>query len=367
MNKQAQKLRDKLRDLDGYVSGDYDPFNHVAEMPSPSGNFMFGKGFGVPYGYTVCLWGPPKGGKTITCNGLTSRIMADDPEACVIKFDTEFREDGQMTKDAVSMYGIDRDRYFTYSVNQPDLIFDRIKNEIAASIQDGLPVKMVIIDSITGIQGRRAMNAEGIMTQQIGDHAVTIQEGLKMILPIQRKYRFAVILTAHARAELDLWEQRRGNKIKMAAAFGVKHYAEYFVLVEQDPTKDGRTDILGNPLAEGEQRHRMFMKDSSMGPKGREASFVVSFNDNRGFVRQDEEIFQLGCDLGVIERPTNTTYVIGDRKWVGKPNAVAAFKSDTDLQKSVLSQIRLYDRQGKFRDRDAELSAGMESELDPQG
>jgi RecA/RadA recombinase len=128
------------------------------------------------------------------------------------------------------------------------LIFDRIEKDIAAMCQEGAPIRLVIIDSINAIQGRRAMNADTIMTQQIGDLALTLQDGFKRILPVQRKYKIAVILTSHVRAEMDQAEQMRGNKVKMAAGFGVQHYGEYFMYVEQNRSKAGSETLLGEKL-----------------------------------------------------------------------------------------------------------------------
>jgi hypothetical protein len=356
----------KLQKLDGAVVDEYNPFAHVIQGPSPSANFTYGGGWGLPLGFTQIAFGPPKGGKTVYAHGLIGQLHKDDPEAFAIKFDTELRELGQMTPEQAQLWGIDRKRYVPYSVNSPDLVFDRIEKEIAAYCQEGMPLKLVIIDSITGIQGRRAMNADTIMTQQIGDLALTLQEGFKRILPVQRKYKFAVFCTAHVRAEMDMAEQMRGNKYKMAAAFGVQHYAEYFTFIEPWKSKEGRSNLAGEKLEDdsvsdmrekggGEQtghKIRVTMKDSSLGPKGRQGIFTLDYH--KGIINTHEEIFILGRNRGVFERPNNTTYIFGDKKWVGMPAMLKALQEDPDLSAAVLRELRVRDAQGRYNNVDGD-------------
>lgn len=348
----------KLQALEGAVTGDYNPHEHVIRSPSPSFNFIFSKGWGLPLGYGMVLYGPPKGGKTVICNSMIGQLHKDDPEAIAIKFDTEFREQGQMSDEDAKMWGIDRSRYIPYSVNSPMLVFDRIEQEIAAYCQEGMPLKLIVIDSITGIQGRRAMNADSIETQQIGDQALTLQEGFKRILPVQRKYKFAVIATAHVRAELDQLEIKRGNKVKMAAAFGVQHWSETFVYIEPNRNKEGRTDAAGNEFVDDSQKDmagkadqtghkiRVKMKDSSFGPKGRSAEFTLDYH--RGIINIHEEIFELARNRGVLQRPNNTTYVFGEKRWVGAPATLNAIKDDKGLADQILAEVRRLDNEGAF-------------------
>jgi RecA/RadA recombinase len=342
-----------LQKLDGAIIEDYDPFAHVIQSPSPSFNFIFGKSWGLPQGFTMALAGPPKGGKTILCNLMAGQLHKDDPDALVIKFDTELREVGQMTARDLNMYGIDKNRYLAYGVNSPSQIFDRIEKDIAAKCQDGAPIKLIIIDSLFGIQGRRSENADSIDVQQIGDHALTIQEGLKRILKVQRDNKIALILTTQVRAEMDQLEQKRGNKIKMQAPFAVQHYCEYFVFVEQNRNKEGRSDLSGNEFLDDTlgdiqdnsertgHKIRIQMKDSSLGPKGRRAEFTLDYN--LGIVNVFEEIFLLGLHRGVIEKPNNVSYVYKDRKWAGKQAILDTLKEDVTLQAKIIEDLKRMD------------------------
>jgi hypothetical protein len=339
----------KLQKMEGAVVGNYNPHSRVIRTPSPSVNFTFGNGYGLPLGFTLALGGPPKGGKSVLCNSAIGQLHKDDPEAFAVKFDTEFREQGQLTEQQTALWGIDKDRYIAYSVNSPESVFDRIEQEISALCQEGMPLKLVVIDSITGIQGRRAMNADSISVQQIGDLALTLQEGFKRILPVQRKHKFAIILTCHIRAEMDLLEQKRGNKVKMALPFGVQHYAEYFMFVEPNRNKEGRTDLAGREFKNEElgdvadnaeqtgHKIKVKMKDSSCGPKGRVGEFTLDYH--RGIINTHEEAFLLGKNRGVFEMPTQAQYVFAGEKWIGKDNLLEALHQRPELRKAVLDEV----------------------------
>ncbi len=366
----AKNWLDKLQKMEGAVNRQINPHDNVVRSSSPSVNFCFGKGHGIPRGLTLALGGPPKGGKTLLCKSFTGQLHSDDPEAYAVKFNTEFREQGQATpEEDQAFWGIDPARYMPFEVNSPMLIFDRIETEIAAMCQDGMPLRLVIIDSITGIQGRRAMNADTIETQQIGDLALTLGEGFKRILPVQRKHGFAMIITCHIRAEMDILEKKRGNNFRMALPLAVQHYAEYAMFIEPNRNKEGRTDLAGNEFRDAglkdlndnsEQtghKIRVKMKDSSCGPKGRMGEFTLDYR--RGIVNLHEEVFLLGVGRGVIERPNNMTYMLGDQKWVGKPNMLAAIKDNAVLQQTILSEVKRRDNEGAF---DAEDAAAIAEE-----
>ncbi len=353
-----------LQKIDGAVIDNYNPHKHVIRFPSPSVNFAFGNGHGLPYGFTLVCAGPPKGGKTVLCNAAIGQLHQDDPDAFAIKFDTEFREQGQLTDEQAKLWGIDRDRYMCFSINTPAGVFDAIEQKVAALCQEGLPLKLVIVDSITGIQGRRAMNADSIDVQQIGDLALTLQEGFKRILPVQRKHKFAMILTCHVRAEMDQLEVKRGNKVKMALPFGVAHYAEYFMFVEPNRNKEGRTDLSGKEFRDesvadmagnSEQtghKIKIKIKDSSIGPKNRVGEFTLDYD--RGIVNKHEEAYVLGVGRGIIQRPNAAAHVYGDLKWVGKPAMLEALEKDPKLCEKILADVFASDVPGTYEDETAE-------------
>jgi hypothetical protein len=347
----------KLQKLEGAVVERKNPHLEVLRNPSPSVNFVYGNGWGLPFGYTAIISGPPKGGKSVLCNTYIAQLHRDYPDAIAVKYNTEMREEAQLTEKAARAYGIDWDRYQPYDVNEPALIFDAIRDHIGAMCDEGAPIKLVVIDSVTGIQGRNAMNAESVMNQQMADVAKTTKDGLKLILPTQRKHKFAVLLTAHQTAIFDPNEVRRTGKTnKMSAGNGVQHFAEYFLWAEPNRSKEGRADLLGHEFVDETKtdmmdksertghKIRVRMDESSMGPAGRVGEFTMSYD--HGIINQHEEVFQLGVRRGVIRHPNNLRYEIGDKYWTGKEATLSALQADPELQQTVLKELRRIDLEG---------------------
>jgi RecA/RadA recombinase len=355
-----------LAKLEGAVEKEHNPFAHIVRTPSPSVNFIFGNSHGLPLGYTLIMYGPPAGGKSILCNAIIGQLHKDDPTAIALKYNTEMREKGQTTRGQRAIWGIDDRRYMAFDVNQPDLIFDKIEKDIATYCQEGAPIKLIVIDSINAILGRRSMNADSVMVQQIGDEAKTLQDGFKRVLAVQRKHNIAVILTSHIRAEMDHAEQMRGNKVRMGASFGVQHYGEYFMFVEANRSAKGKETLLGEKLENEElgdtrekggaevtgHKIRATMKKSSMGPKLRQAEFTLDYN--QGIINVHEEVFLLGVNRNVIDKPNQQSYGFKDKKWVGRAAMLQALKEDPDLQEAILQEIRIRDLAGLYAREDAE-------------
>lgn len=349
---------------------DIDPHQTVIRCASPSVNFTFGKGHGVPRGYSVLMGGPPKGGKSLLSNAYAGWIHQNDPTAIVIKFDTELRAKVQSTRaELQKIFGIDPKRYIIYQTNNPVDIFDRIEKDINASCQEGLNVAAVIIDSTNSIQGMGSMNAESVENQFVGDEARTLGRGFKRILIPIRKNNIALIATCQIRVEMDQLEIRRGNKLRMALPFALQHFGEYFMFVEPNRNVEGRTNLAGQTFTDeglgdmskagGENtghKIKVTMKDSSCGPKGRVGEFTL--DKRRGIINTWEEVYVLGTKRNIIEQ-NGAIYTFADKKWKGKESVWADMQKDPALCQAVVDELFKRDQTGEF---DAEDRAHEDDE-----
>ena len=340
----ANKWMKQLNKLDGAVDREYDPYapgNYIQTI-SPSLNWTFSKSPGLPFMEFLLLWGPPKAGKSIVTNAFVQGLHAMDPTAMAIKFDTEMRSVGKEEP----FWNIDPDRYVAYNTNDPKEIFDRILNEIKPMVEDGMPLKLIIIDSLQGVQGVKAGNAASVTDHQMGDHAMTIQKGLTAIMPFLRRNRISLISTAHIRGNLDAGMY--GPKEKMAGGFHQKHTYEYFMKITPNRKKaethvsaDGQKfesdskDFRGNNEVTA---HKIYiqMSESSRGVAGRTGQ--ITFNYKKGIVNTEEEVFELAKNLGLVERPNNRTYAIGDQKFNSKNEFIQAIREDSDLKNLIISK-----------------------------
>jgi hypothetical protein len=348
-NFMVSKWMKQLNAMEGATDFEFDQFapNNILQGPSPYLNWIFGKGSGLPFGLTALCYGPPKAGKSLISYLLTAGLHAQYPDAIAIKFNTELREGAQFS----DHWGIDKDRYSAFDVNEPQFIFDRIMNEFAPMVQDGMPLKLIIIDSLQGVQGVKAGNQESMTGHLMGDHALTIGKGLKAIMPFIRRNKIALICTEHIRANLDAGPY--GKKEKMAGGYAEKHTFEYYIEVKRDGAAESKvsaageklenaeiTDVKGNKEKTG---HKIYvrMDDSSCGVAGRTGRFT--FDYNKGLINTEEELFELTKNLGLVEQPNNRSYKIGEQLWTSKADFINALKDET-LAKQLLTEIYSRDR-----------------------
>lgn len=323
-------------------------------MPTPSLGYVFAKTHGLPKGFTVTCFGPPGGGKSLIAAAITGHLHKTDPEALVIKFNTEMRETVQMTKEQAQILGVDFNRYRCYDTNNPIAIFDGISKDIQAQCQEGAPIKLIIIDSLNNIQGRRSMDDKSVGDMQMGDEAMTLKVGMGRILPVIRKYNIGLICTNQVRANFNA--MGHAKKTKMAAAWATQHQIEYFLEVGKDKSPDSDKDLLGDKFIDEEKRDilkkdtfdktgfkvKFTMEKSSLGVDGRSGEFTYDFD--KGIINTHEEVFLLGINLGIIERPNNRTYVYKGAKFTSQEQILLALKDDQKLYSDVLNDIKALDK-----------------------
>lgn len=341
-----------LNKMEGAVDEEYNPYaeGNFIRTKSPSMNYIFSKCPGLPFGEFMLLWGPPKAGKSIITNAMIAGLHEMDEEAYAIKFDTEMRSTGKEEP----FWGIDQSRYKAFNVNEPELIFDRIKDDFLPMIQNGFPLKLIIIDSLQGVQGVKAGNAKSVTDHQMGDHAMTIQKGLQAIMPVLRRNGIALISTAHIRGNLDAGMY--GPKEKMAGGYAQKHTYEYYVKVTRNNTTADNNHLVSEDVKDFKGKnertgHKIYiqMSESSRGVAGRTGQ--ITFNYTEGIINTEEEIMELAKNLNLVERPNNRTYIVGENKYTSKDEFAAAIKEDQELRASLVSQIENYvKRQGRKED-----------------
>ena len=98
----------RLLKLEGAVTESRNPHLNVIQSPSPSLNFTFGNGQGLPRGYSMLLYGPPRGGKSVICNAMAGQmptatepsVLSDPPEITMYSgyIDTRTNEEKELDK-----------------------------------------------------------------------------------------------------------------------------------------------------------------------------------------------------------------------------------------------------------------------------
>jgi RecA/RadA recombinase len=225
-----------------------------------------------------------------------------------------------------------------------------MEREILPMIQEGMPLRIVAIDSLTGIAGTKSMSADrSVNDHLVGDHALTIQRGLQKLMPIVRNHKLNLFASAQIRSNVDA-DNPYAPKEKMAASWAVKHAFEYFISVRRANAAEDKKDIEGNKFENEAVKdlrgnkeitgHRIVVKmdQSSIGTAGRAGMITLDYKE--GIINQHEEVFLLGYNTGVIKREGVSNYVFGDLKVNGKANFAKKIKEDQNLYKKILEEIK---------------------------
>lgn len=310
----------------------------VLKSPSPAFNYIFGKAQGLKAGYSALIYGPPKSGKTLFSMALAGALHREDPEAIVLHFDTEMRK---TVPTWAKVFGIDTDRIISYATNDPKEIFDFIAVDVQAMLQEGAPIKMIIIDSLEGVNYPKEANAESLSNHIIGDASAYLKRAMKAILPVIRKYNIYNIMVQHTRANMDP-NSAKYRPFTVPGGTSLKFFTEYWILCQKIDSKDskvfdsGRVDGSGNAVQVGHSI-RVKMEENSLGPQNRSAEVHLSYTE--GLVNSHIEIAELAKNMGAVERPNNTSYIVDGMKWVGFDNFANAIKEDPALQQNLLKKI----------------------------
>lgn len=347
----ANKWLKQLKSYDDTVKYDYDSFaeENCLFTPSPYFNWIFGnKSNGIPKNSSILFFSEPKAGKSLSIYAMIAEMQKRDPEGISIYFNTELR--GQLQHEAIP--GIDQERSIIYDTNDPVEIFDRIENDIKAMVQDGMPLRMIAIDSLTNIMGVKRGATDSVANHLMGDQALTLQVGLGKLVPFCKRNGILLIGTSQMRANLEAGSY--GPKEKMAAQWATKHAFEYFVSLKRAGAAEDKQDIEGKTFEEDEMKdargnkllngHKVYVKmeASSIGQAGRAGVFTLSYD--QGIINQHEEIFWLGKNLGVITTPNNRTYNFGGQSFNGKKETALAIRDNPELAAAILKAVKELDK-----------------------
>lgn len=340
-----------MKSYDDAVNYEYDSFapENCLYTPSPYFNWIFAnKSHGVPKNASILFFSEPKAGKSLSIYAMIMEMQKRDPEGIAIYFNTELR--GQLQHGVFD--GLDRDRMIIYDTNEAVDIFDRIENDIKTMVQDGMPLRIIAIDSLTNIEGIKRGNAESVSNHLIGDKALTIQIGLGKLVPFCKRNKILLLATDQIRSNID--GGTYGPKEKAASSWATKHAFEYYISLKRAGAAEDKMDIEGKTFEEEDMKdargnklllgHKVYakMESSSIGQAGRAGIFTLDYKE--GIVNQHEEIFWLAKNTGVLSTENNRTYFFKNHKFNGKKEAALAIKDDPELAKELLEEIKKLER-----------------------
>lgn len=347
----------ELRSRDGMVDYEYDSYakENCIYTPSPYANWVLSnKSMGMPKNSGALLASEPKCGKSLFIYAMILQQQLEDKNLPKEKrriqyvWNTELRGALQHTV----FPELDRDLMFIQDTNDPKEIFDFAEGDLKAMVQDGMPLGLLSVDSLTNIMGVKRGNADSIEDHLIGDHALTVSIGLGKLIPFCKRNKIPLICTTQMRANVNK-KSKYDADLKMAESWATLHGFEYFISFKKAGAAEDKMDIegktftdesiidaRGNNVSTG---HKIFIKcdANSIGQAGR--SGVFTLDTSKGIINQHEEIFWLGKNTGVITTPNNRTYTFDGQSWNGKKETALAIRDNPELAKAILEQVRKLD------------------------
>lgn len=348
----------QLRAYDDSVDYEYDSFapENCLYTPSPYFNWVFAnKSNGIPKNASVLMLSEQKAGKSLSCYATILEMqrrdiltgLAPKDRGQAIYFNTELR--GQLQHGVFPE--INKNFMHLYDTKDPVEIFDRVENDIKPMVQDGCPIRIIVIDSLTNIQGVKRKDASSVADHLRGDHALTVQNGLDKLVPFCKRNKILLIGTSQMRANQDA--RPGGPKDQMAEGWITKHTFEYFISLKRANAADDKSDIEGKTFEEDGAKdardqklltgHKIYVKceANSIGPQGRAGVFTMDYQ--KGIINQHEEVFFLGKNTGIIKLEGTRNYSFGGQKWSSKLECATAIKNDRKLYDAILEEVRKLD------------------------
>jgi hypothetical protein len=340
----GNKWLKQLTNYEDSVNYDYDSFaeENCLYTPSPYWNWIFAnKANGIPKNSCVLEYSEPKAGKSLGIYAMIDEMQRRDKDGIAIYFNTELR--GALQNNVFPT--IDKERMIIYDTNDPVEIFDRVEKDIKPMVQDGCPIRLLAIDSLTNIMGVKRDTAKSVADHLMGDRALTVQIGLSKLIPFCKRNKILHVATEQMRSNMDAGTY--GPKEKAAATWNTKHTYEYAISFRKVSNTDREKLQIGDQTFEDEDfknaqgdalklGHKVYVKmeGNSVGQTGRSGVFTLDYK--KGIINQHEEIFWLGKNTGIILLEGQKTYIFGKEKFNGKKECAEAIKADKELAKAIL-------------------------------
>ncbi|CAM6003898.1 unnamed protein product [Sphagnum balticum] len=270
---------------------------------SPSLNWATSIG-GFQPGKISVLYGPEQSGKSLIAMMAVADEQKKDPDAIFVWFDAEF----SFNLALFEKIGGDSSRLIVRKSNDPLKIFDYIGGEMLELLQEGAPIKGIIIDSIKSIRYPKETNMKQTTDQKMGGTGASyLPSALKLVIPVIAEHNLLTFFIQQVTTEIDPMKALR-NPYVITEGRALKHAADLMLEIVKLDTKNGVIEagetITGAAQQTG-HKVRIKVKKNRLGIPARMAQFTYHYD--HGIIDTGGEIFELAKSLGVIFHPVSAT------------------------------------------------------------
>lgn len=314
----------------------------VVPTRSPSLNWATGIG-GFQPGKVAVLYGPESSGKSLLAMMAVADEQKKDKDAIFIWFDAEF----SFNLPLFIKIGGDPERLVIRKSNDPLKIFDYIGGEMLEALQEGAPIRGIVIDSIKAIRYPKETNMKQTTDQKMGGTGASyLPSTLKLVIPVIAEYNLLTFFIQQVTMEIDPMKALR-NPYVITEGRALKHAADLMLEIVKLDTKAGVLES-GENIHGGAQQTghkvRVKVKKNRLGAPARSAQFTWHYDN--GIIDTATEIFELGKSLGVVFHPKNPEtgkenvqmWQVGNHAPIrGEANMLASVQASKDLQDEIMA------------------------------
>jgi RecA/RadA recombinase len=225
-----------------------------------------------------------------------------DPEAIFIWFDAEF----SFNLPLFIKIGGNPKQLIVRKSNDPLKIFDYIGGEMLEALQEGAPIKGLIIDSIKAIRYPKETNMKQTTDQKMGGTGASyLPSTLKLVVPVIAEYNLLTFFIQQVTMEIDPMKALR-NPYVITEGRALKHASDLMLEIVKLDTKNGileSGETISGAAQQTGHKVRVKVKKNRLGAPARMAQFTYHYD--QGIVDTGGEIFELAKSLGVIFHPKN--------------------------------------------------------------
>lgn len=269
---------------------------------SPSLNWATTKRGFIP-GKMNIVYGPESCGKSMLAMMAIIELQRRDKEAIAVWFDAEF----SFNPSFFEKLGGDLDRLIVRQSNDPLKIFDYVGGELLEMLQNGAPVKALVVDSVRSIRFPKDMKKQTTDMIMGGTGANYLPSAFKLIIPVIAEFKLLTFLIQQVSIQIDPMKAMR-NPYVLPDGQALKHYGDLMLEMIKLDTKAGVIEsgetIAGGAAQKG-HKVRIKVKKNRLGIPARVAQFT--FDYNHGVVDTSNEIFDLAKSLSIIYHPVSAT------------------------------------------------------------
>jgi len=345
MSKKTSEGEKELLSLFGddclFLDGDIDTVGAYDVIRSGSASLDYALGVGgFPRGRIIQLAGKESSGKTLLSLLCMKSWLNENPSNTAMFVDAEFTYDASWAKSL----GLDTSRIIVAKTNDAKKIFEGLigkstTNKITGKttkstmgvldlVKEGTDPRfknlgVIVIDSVAAMNTPMEADAS-IGKQNMAPMPRFLSTELKKLTPAVAEANVAMIFINQIRVNPGVMY---GNPEDSPGGKALKHACS--VMINMAPmggadnrVEDENEEIVGHKVKAKIQKNKV-------GAPYREAIYTIKYT--KGIVNRNEEVLNLAILMGLVDRPNNKTYVLGQEKFNGKQAILDYLDDNTKL------------------------------------